>query len=349
MRLRDRRNDRLLARTTGHRALLVFVTLVLIGACVHNSGLQDQVTQSPNRETVNNTRVCPVEFVVLGIGQDGGAPQIDNPTDPAWLNPELRLLATSGAIIDRRTQRRFLFEATPDIREQLHALDQIYSDAPGPLGLAGVFVTHAHIGHYAGLMFAGHESAGVSGLRVFALPRMRHFLSDSGPWDQLVRFQNIELVPLQSGRRTELGDDLAVTPHLVPHRDEYSETAGFVIHGPTKNILFLPDIDDWDRWQREFSLSIEAMIAAVDVAYLDATFFDDNELPGRDMTQIPHPRLRYSVERFSTLPTEQQRKVRFIHLNHSNPARFTDSAARQWLTHRGFAVARRGERVCLVD
>ena len=238
MRLRDRRNDRLLARTTGHRALLVFVTLVLIGACVHNSGLQDQVTQSPNGETVNNTRVCPVEFVVLGIGQDGGAPQIDNPTDPAWLNPELRLLATSGAIIDRRTQRRFLFEATPDIREQLHALDQIYSDAPGPLGLAGVFVTHAHIGHYAGLMFAGHESAGVSGLRVFALPRMRHFLSDSGPWDQLVRFQNIELVPLQSGRRTELGDDLAVTPHLVPHRDEYSETAGFVIHGPTKTSCF---------------------------------------------------------------------------------------------------------------
>jgi pyrroloquinoline quinone biosynthesis protein B len=295
------------------------------------------------------TEDCAVEFMILGIGQDGGAPQIDRQSDPGWTSPELRLFAASGALIDHRNGKRFLFEATPDIREQLYALNANLgiAQAQNSLGLSGVFVTHAHIGHYAGLMFAGHESAGTNNLKVFAMPRMKDYLESNGPWDQLVRYKNIVLEPLHDGSAISIGQSLSVTPHLVPHRDEYSETVGFVISGPSKNVLFLPDIDDWDRWEDEFGLRIEDVIATVDIAYLDATFFDDNELPGRDMSRIPHPRLLDSMRRFSSLAKDEQKKVRFFHINHTNKARFENSKERQIMSDMGFTLARQNERECL--
>lgn len=292
---------------------------------------------------------CDVEFMILGIGQDGGAPQINQHDDPAWTATEMRLFAASGALIDHRSNQRYLFEATPDIREQLYALNAAVgiADNNEPLGLSGVFLTHAHIGHYAGLMFAGHESAGSKNLKVFAMPRMRDYLSTNGPWDQLVRYSNIVLEPLRDTAAVSLGESLSVTPHLVPHRDEYSETVGFVIRGPSKNVLFLPDIDDWDRWEKEYGTRIENVIAQVDYAYLDATFFDNNELPGRDMSKFPHPRLHDSMRRFSNLAATERNKVRFFHINHSNQARMADSSERRIMNEMGFRLAAQSERVCL--
>ena len=297
----------------------------------------------------SDTETCSVEFMILGIGQDGGAPQIDHQTDPGWTKPGLRLFAASGALVDHRNGKRFLFEATPDIREQLYALNDAMGKAENqdPLGLSGVFLTHAHIGHYAGLMFAGHESAGSKDLRVFAMPRMQEFLASNGPWDQLVRYSNIIFEPLEDDHRISIGSALSVTPHQVPHRDEYSETVGFVIEGPSKDVLFLPDIDDWDRWEAEHGIRIEDMIASVDFAYLDATFFDNNELPGRDMSGFPHPRLLDSMNRFSELPEMEQEKVRFFHINHTNPVRFEDSPEHRLMNEMGFDLARKRERVCL--
>lgn len=292
---------------------------------------------------------CQVEFMVLGTGQDGGAPQIDNQQDPGWTDLQTRLLAASGALIDHNTGRRFLFEATPDIREQLYALNAAIGEAGNddPLGLAGVFLTHAHIGHYAGLMFAGHESAGAKNLRVFAMPRMRDFLETNGPWDQLVRYSNIDIETLRNGEAVKLAGSLRVTPLRVPHRDEYSETVGFVIESESKSLLFLPDIDDWDRWQTEYGVRIEDVIANADFAYIDATFFDNNELPGRDMSSIPHPRVRDSMQRFSKLAPDEQRKIRFFHINHTNPLRFDDSEARRIMAEMGFRTAVQNERICL--
>lgn len=292
---------------------------------------------------------CKVEFTVLGTGQDGGAPQIDNQQDVAWASPHLRLFAASGALLDHRSGHRFLFEATPDIREQLYALNATFGEAnnDNPLGLAGVFLTHAHIGHYAGLMFAGHESAGTKNLQVFAMPRMREFLESNGPWDQLVRYSNIIFVTLRNGAAVEVGESLSVTPLRVPHRDEYSETVGFLVKSTSKSLLFLPDIDDWDRWETEFGHRIDDVIASVDYAYVDATFFNDKELPGRDMSNIPHPRVLDSMQRFSRLAPEHQKKIRFFHMNHTNPLRFDDSDAQRTMAEMGFRIALQNERVCL--
>ena len=290
---------------------------------------------------------CSAEFIILGTAQDAGAPQIGNSNDPAWQDASLKGHATSAALVDYKTGARYLFEATPDMREQLYTLDEIFPPTnDDPLGLSGVFLTHAHIGHYAGLMFVGHESAGTKGLNVYAMPRMGDYLQSNGPWSQLVDFGNIKLQPLAAGKTTALKGGLSVTPYQVPHRDEFSETVGFEISSGSNSVLFLPDIDSWDEWEG-YGQTIEARLAAVDYAFLDATFYDDNELPGRDMSAIPHPRLKGSMDRFDSLPQAERDKVRFIHFNHTNAARFKDSDISKEISRRGYKLAKAGERYCL--
>jgi len=291
---------------------------------------------------------CKIELVVLGVGQDAGIPQIGNVKDPAWSGSERRYAATSLALIDKRENRRYLFEATPDIRGQLQQLDMHYPEGKGPLGISGVFLTHAHIGHYAGLMFFGHESAGTNNLDVYAMPRMADYLTNNGPWSQLVDFDNITLQSLEDSTPVDLGTGLTVTPMTVPHRDEFSETVGFRIQTPGKNIFFVPDIDDWQKWQSEFGRDINAVLADVDLAFIDATFFDDNELPGRDMSKIPHPRVSESLEIFSDLVKSGATDIHFIHYNHTNPIRFARSEQSRRVDAAGFSIARDGDVHCLV-
>jgi len=132
----------------------------------------------------------------------------------------------------------------------------------------------------------------------------------------------------------------------VPHRPEYSEVVGYRIDGPHKSILFIPDIDSWEEWD-DLGTHIEDLIEEVDVAYLDASFFDHNEIPGRDMSGFPHPPIVHSMERFAPLSAETKAKIRFIHLNHTNPALRPDSEARATIERNGFRVAEEMERVGL--
>jgi pyrroloquinoline quinone biosynthesis protein B len=284
---------------------------------------------------------CQTELVVLGTSQDAGTPQIGHPEDPAWRDPTLKAWAASLALVDHASGRRYLFDATPDLREQLEWLDTHDARRTPGLGLDGIFLTHAHIGHYAGLMFLGRESANTRGVPVYAMPRMAAFLTSNGPWSQLVSLGNIALQPLAPGRPATLPEGITVTPWLVPHRDEYSETVGFVIAGPGGTALYLPDIDSWEKWDQR----LEDMLAKVDVAYVDGTFFDDTELgdPAR-MKSVPHPRIADTIRR---LPPALAAKVHFIHLNHTNPARFPDSAKRRAAEGNGAKFAALGERFCL--
>jgi pyrroloquinoline quinone biosynthesis protein B len=280
--------------------------------------------------------------VVLGNAQDGGYPQTGTKPGPAW-EPERRRYAASLGIVDPETGERWLVEATPDFREQLHMLD-----ATAPLdevpGMAGILLTHAHVGHYTGLIHLGREVMGTSGVPVFAMPRMREYLATNGPWEQLVRLGNIELRPLEDGVPLHLNQRITVTPFRVPHRDEYSETVGFRIQGPTRTVLFLPDIDKWERWEEE-GTRIQDVVAEVDVAYLDGTFFADGEIPGRPMSEIPHPFMVETMERFRDLPPSERGKIRFIHLNRTNPALFAETNERRAIREAGFRVAEMREVV----
>ena len=284
--------------------------------------------------------------VVLGIAQDGGVPQAGDAEHPGWRDRERSRRVVSLGLVDPASGERWIFEATPDLPEQLAHLDRLAPVDDGP-GLAGVFLTHAHIGHYTGLMFFGHESLGAREVPVFAMPRMAAFLRANGPWSQLVSKNNIALRALADRQPVRLNDRLAVTPLLVPHRQEFSEVVGFRIEGPNQSVLFIPDIDSWEEWDTaspETLTRIEDEIARVDVAYLDATFFAGGEIPGRDMSGFPHPFIAHSLERFAGLAEGERAKVRFLHLNHTNPALWP-GPERERVRQSGMGLAEEGEIV----
>jgi pyrroloquinoline quinone biosynthesis protein B len=281
---------------------------------------------------------------VLGIAQDAGYPQT-NCYRPhcmrSWEDRDLRLTASSIAVIDETTRTKYLFDATPDMREQLYELHRVAPDEE--FSLDGVFLTHAHMGHYTGLMHFGREAAGTSDVPVYAMPRMYDYLSANGPWNQLVQLQNIELVRLSDGKAVEFGANVTVTPMLVPHRDEYSETVGYRIDGPNKSAVFIPDIDKWEMW----STDIRDVVRSVDYALLDATFFRDGELVGRDMSKIKHPFVSESMELFDSLNDDEKARVIFIHMNHTNPLLIDGSPEQAEVERRGFRYATEGLRLDL--
>ncbi|VVT09616.1 MBL fold metallo-hydrolase [Erythrobacter sp. EC-HK427] len=283
---------------------------------------------------------CDYELVVLGAGQDAGAPQIGNAEDTGP-----GLLPSSLGLIDRMAGRRYLFDATPAITEQLAMLDAIEPPAQG-LGVDGVFLTHAHIGHYLGLAYFGREAAGASGVPVYAMPRMAEFLRSNGPWSQLVELGNIRLQEMVEMTPLSAGGRIFVSAVPVPHRDEFSETAAFVFYQPELgNVLYLPDIDYWQ--EVEGGNFLRQILPQLDYAFIDATFWDDNELPGRDMSEIPHPRVTATMDLLQDLPASERAKVHFIHYNHTNSIRDPDSPESREVEARGFNVARRGDRFCL--
>lgn len=275
--------------------------------------------------------------VLLGTAQDAGIPQAGSYAHQGWTHAGHRRLGTCLGLIDPRSNKCWLIEATPDFRQQLYLLQGHATSGQRPV-LAGVFLTHAHIGHYTGLMFLGHESMGARSLPVYAMPQMRAFLESNGPWDQLIRYQNISIKALQAEQAVRLADDLTVRPFLVPHRQEYSEVVGYRIDGPNKSLLFIPDIDSWRELDAQ-GIAIEDLIAAVDVAYLDGTFYHNGEIPGRDMSGFPHPLITDSLKRFSRLPEQHRAKIRFIHLNHTNPAQTPGSEAARKVRRAGMAIA----------
>ena len=273
--------------------------------------------------------------VVLGTAQDGGIPHAgcQNPCcENARSEPSHARLPACLGLIDPRSQQRWLLDCTPEFPRQLDRLNQV-SDPEW--GLSGIFLTHAHIGHYTGLIHLGREVMGTRSTPVYAMPRMTRFLTAHQPWKQLVDQNNIRLEPLVADQAVFLSDDFQVTPLNVPHRAEISETVAFHVQGPRRSVLHLPDIDDWAAWDR----SLSELLVHLDLAWVDGTFYDANELPERRMDSIPHPLLIESVARFQSLPRNLRRKIHFTHLNHSNPAARIDSNEHRTVLDAGFGFA----------
>ncbi|WP_299211096.1 MBL fold metallo-hydrolase [uncultured Dokdonia sp.] len=290
-----------------------------------------------SQKTVDPQETDGVYIKVLGIAQDGGMPHINNSKEFEAVSQGklIQERVVSLGLIDTDAQKKYLFEATPDLPEQLYFLHQ---EIASNTIVDGVFLTHAHIGHYTGLMHFGREAMGSKAIPVYAMPRMKTFLETNGPWSQLVDLENINIRPMQADSIITLSRKLKITPFLVPHRDEFSETVGYRIEGPEKIALLIPDIDKWFKWER----SIVAEVKNVDYAFIDATFFSEGEIP-RPMSEVPHPFIDETTALFKNETSAVKSKVIFIHFNHSNPALNEQHPKRLALEKEGYRFARQGE------
>lgn len=240
----------------------------------------------------------------------------------------MRRLVSSLGIIDHEAKAFWIVDASPDIGEQVDLLlssDRSYR-------LAGILLTHAHIGHYLGLAFLGRESLNTRDLPVLCTMRMTTFLSENQPWKQLVDLNNIALTMIEPGASVKLTSSVAVTPILVTHRDELSDTVAFVISGPAKQLVYCPDINHWEG-------PILEAIEGADIALLDGTFYSADELPGRDISKIPYPPVAGSMQAFAGTKAA----IHFTHLNHTNRL-LSDERLVRYVSSLGFGIAVRGQR-----
>lgn len=286
----------------------------------------------PQTEEIKTT-----SLIILGTVQDGGSPHIACTKEccmDLFDNPDPKRRVVSIGLIDPQNEKSYIFDATPDFHKQMKKLKEYatYSKKETP---DAVFLTHAHIGHYTGLMYLGKEAMGSKNVPVYAMPRMETFLVNNGPWSQLVSLNNISLKPLKARQKIVLTSNISVEQIIVPHRDEYSETVGFTIYGPHRKVLFIPDIDKWEKWSED----IIDQVFKVDLAFLDGTFFDGEEINNRDISEIPHPFIIESMEKFKDLPAFEKSKIYFIHLNHTNPVLNRVSKQAQIVLRKGFNIA----------
>lgn len=283
-------------------------------------------------------KIVTPSIIVLGNVQDGGSPHIGcikACCKDLFINPDPTRMVSSLGVIDPENKLNWLFDATPDFTFQLKALRKA-SEFSAKEVPDGIFITHAHIGHYTGLMYLGREALNAKQVPVYAMPKMKSFLEHNGPWSQLVTLNNISIKPIQNGQTNTLSSNIKVTAFKVPHRDEFSETAGYLIEGPDKKALFIPDIDKWSKWDK----NIIEEIKKVDYAFIDATFYDATEMNNRPITEIPHPLVVESMELFKNLPLKEKDKIYFIHLNHTNPLLNPESGQTKNVLQSGFHIAR---------
>ena len=279
---------------------------------------------------------------ILGNTQDAGLPHIgcQHPFCEDNFNVYEEHYTTSIAVVNSDLKKYILFEATPDITFQLNNLKKnIFDEFLLP---ESIYITHAHIGHYTGLMYFGREALGSKDLLVKVLPRMSNFLQNNGPWSQLVDINNIKIKEINFGLSTNELNNIHITPVKVPHRDEYSETAGYIIKGKNKKALFIPDIDKWEKWDRDLS----QLAKDFDFLLIDATFYNSKEI-NRDINEIPHPLVTETIDLLSGLNIENRNKVYFIHMNHTNMMLDPNSELSKLITSKGFNIARLGQKLYL--
>ena len=322
-------------------SMRLIITVSWLGIVVALISCQAKEVKTETVSSIKETRAAEHDMpyiVVLGIAQDAGSPQIGCQKDcckDLWDNESQRKMVSCIGLVDPVSDERWIFDATPDFPDQVDLINLV-AGVPRTQLPSGIFLTHAHIGHYTGLMHLGREAFGAKDMPVYAMPTMSSYLTNNGPWSQLVTLNNIDLKELQDAQPIQLNERLKITPFLVPHRDEYSETVGYKIESQNRSAIFIPDINKWQDWNQD----INQVITENDLAFLDGSFYKNGEIPNRDMSQIPHPFIEESMAQFESLSEADKEKVLFIHFNHTNPVLKEGSVATKEVERAGYRIAR---------
>jgi len=282
--------------------------------------------------------------MVLGSVQDGGLPQAGCYTDRcnrARQDPRYVTSLVLSTPEPKRadTRRYYLVDASPDLRAQMDLIDEepFRRRAGNRRPFDGIFLTHAHMGHYLGLALMGREALAIAPTPVYCSREMRDFLSNNGPWSLMVREGRLHFPDVPTDEWFSVEEALEAKMVPVPHRPEYSDTVAWVFRGLQRTVLYLPDIDAWNKWDRR----VEDVVADVDIALLDGAFFSPEEVPGRNIEDIPHPMIPDTMARLEPL-LGGGRRIVFTHFNNTNPVLDEGGPEATQVLRRGFELAREG-------
>jgi len=289
-------------------------------------------------EKMQQQKKSSVMVKVLGTAQDGGFPQMACYCDnccSARKNPELSRKVVSLGVLNHNTGKSFMFEATPDAARQVEMIQGVAPKFRRTEGnpIDGILLTHADIGHYVGLFQFRPEVTSIRNLPVYCTQIMAKFLRENEPWRFMVQRNIITLMPFEFKTSVQLDEGISFQAVKVPH-DKHSDMAGFVIQGPNKSLLFIPDIDQWE----ERFLDI---VASVDYAVLDGTFYSE-----RRGSKI-HPLITESMSFFKDIVKTKKTESIFIHFNHSSKLLSGDISIRKAIEAKGYYVADDGDALWL--
>ncbi|NNF88874.1 MAG: MBL fold metallo-hydrolase [Acidimicrobiia bacterium] len=261
-------------------------------------------------------------LIVLGTAQDGGNPQLGSRG-----RGRPRLVSSVAVVMDDGST--LLADVSPDVKAQVARLSEVeaYQARSARNAVDHITLTHGHMGHYTGLVQFGKEAHNADRIPTWVTPSMAAFLTANEPWRSLVERGHLDLRSGFGPVVLEPGLSLRLVP--VPHRAELTDTVGISIND---EVLFVPDIDSWADWP-----DAQQEVARHRVCLLDASFSSLDEIPGRDLGQIPHPLVSDTIERFGHLAAD--RRLILTHLNHSNPVAEPDSEAAAVVRSAGFEVA----------
>ena len=264
-------------------------------------------------------------IVLLGTAQDAGVPQLGCDCaicTRALSNMSYRRLVAAIGIINPITEKSYLPNRTGVKTKSQES----------KLGLEGIFLTHAHMGHYLGLLQFGKEASAAKKLPVHATSSMVDFLEANSPFKDLVNEQNIITNKITPGGKCLHENNLDITPLPVLHRHEHSDTVGYLIKGAKKQLLYIPDMD-------QLTEPVQKQISKADIALIDGTFYDKAELSTRrNYEDILHPTISKSMVELKLLL--RNTNIYYTHFNHTNPVLDPDSEPRKMVKSAGFGIAR---------
>ena len=287
-------------------------------------------------DDTDNHPTYMTELVLLGIAQDGGRPQAGC-SKPCCigLEPNKHSFPTSLGIIGQ--DKLHIIDVTRSLGNQLQYLDNRVPDE--------VWLTHAHIGHIDGLGLFGRETMNVKGAKLHVSKRMLELINQTPHWQIMIEQGVFSIDEISNGESRQKAG-FSITPILVPHRGELSDTHAFILRGENKSLLYLPDHDSWDETLSLYGMNtIREWLASlnVDIALLDGTFWSYDELSERSQQVVPHPPIKQTID---MLGYKQQGDpdIIFFHLNHTNPVYDEWSEEHTKVVEMGWSIAKQGMR-----
>lgn len=269
-----------------------------------------------------------MQLQILGSGQDAGTPHTGcfcKVCNKARKVVKHRRLGPSVAFYDNQEKFCYLIDASPDFKLQLEILMQELKQVSRKdrTLLSGIFLTHAHLGHIAGLWQLGWEALAANNLLVYCTSKMLNTLKSNYPFNLLVKRKNIKLQELRAHITNDFGS-FTVKIFEVPHRNEIADTVGYVIES-SKRVVYLPDLDYWND-------SALKEVQKADIAFIDGTFYHKSEFV--QYSKVPHPSIQDTIERLGDTKAE----IYFTHINHTNPVNI-NGQERKYVEDKGYKVA----------